>query len=189
MIVYPVFILEVLQTVLREVDHFEIEVMRFGDVSVFNEALHFWLSTPILTAVTSAIVQAYFGYRIRVLSGSWIVPLIVWMPTLVQLGAGLSLGIMTVSLDIIEVETTSHLIAIALTWLASSTVVDILIAVLLTYFLLKFKSGLKATNDILTNIIRLTIETGFCIRNFDRCLGDPHHYSLRQKTPVVRDFC
>ncbi|KAH8810220.1 hypothetical protein DL96DRAFT_1628031 [Flagelloscypha sp. PMI_526] len=160
MIVYSVFVLEILQTILREVDHFEIEVMRFGDASVFNEGLRFWLSTPILTAVTSGIVQAYFGYRIRVFSGTWVFPLAVWLPILVQLGSGIGLGIMSAPVDIVEVATNPRMTAAFVVWIASTTVVDVLIAVLLTYFLYNMRSGIKGTQDLLTKIIRLTIETG-----------------------------
>jgi hypothetical protein len=48
-LVYGIFLIELVQTIIRAVDKFEIDVMRYGDVTVLSEELHFWFSTPIMS--------------------------------------------------------------------------------------------------------------------------------------------
>ncbi|KAH8810221.1 hypothetical protein DL96DRAFT_556521 [Flagelloscypha sp. PMI_526] len=159
-LVYGIFLIELVQTIIRAVDKFEIDVMRYGDVAVLSEELHFWFSTPIMTAIAAAIAQTFYGYRIQVFSKSWIIPLAVWIPTLVQLGSGIALGILSEPISITEGAKDPKVNASIITWVISTAITDVLIAVLLTYFLRLRKSGIQETDDLVTKIIRLTVETG-----------------------------
>ncbi|KAH8825515.1 hypothetical protein DL96DRAFT_1557179 [Flagelloscypha sp. PMI_526] len=159
-LVYLVFALEIVQTVIRAVDRFEVDVMRYADTSVLDEQLLDWFSTPLLTAVTSAIVQAFFGYRVHVFSKSWIIPFIVWVPTLLQLGSGIALGAVSEPVPLHEMATNPRITRVVITWVTSTVVTDVFIAVLLTYYLYTMKSGISQTDTLISRIIRLTVETG-----------------------------
>ncbi|KAH8822471.1 hypothetical protein DL96DRAFT_1714788 [Flagelloscypha sp. PMI_526] len=159
-IVYIVFILEMTQTVIRAVDNFENDVMRWGDVTSLPLERADWFGTPVITAVTSAIVQAYFGYRVLIFSKSWIIATFIWVPTLLQLSTGVALGAISEPLPVNILSKTARFKTVLPIWTSSSAFTDILIAVLLTYYLYTMKSGIRQTDKLITKIIRLTVETG-----------------------------
>ncbi|KAH8834678.1 hypothetical protein DL96DRAFT_500187 [Flagelloscypha sp. PMI_526] len=159
-IVYLVFILEMTQTIIRAVDNFEGDVMRWGDKSFLPEQQLDWFSTPVITAVTSAIVQAYFGYRVYVFSKSWIISMFIWVPTLLQLATGVALGAISEPLPLNLLSKNPMFKKVLPIWTASSAFTDVLIAILLTYYLYTMKSGIRQTDKLITKIIRLTVETG-----------------------------
>ncbi|KAH8826426.1 hypothetical protein DL96DRAFT_1711005 [Flagelloscypha sp. PMI_526] len=159
-LVYTVFALEILQTVIRSVDRWEIDVMMYGDPAAFDAMLLDWFSTPMLTAMTSGLVQAFFGYRIYIFSKSWIVASIVWVLTLLQSVAGIIMGAMQKGRLLHDVAGDPTINKVLLVWVVSTVVTDVMIAVLLSYYLRKLSSGIKETDRLVTNIIRLTVETG-----------------------------
>ncbi|KAH8832177.1 hypothetical protein DL96DRAFT_1706559 [Flagelloscypha sp. PMI_526] len=159
-LVYIVFALELLQTIIRSVDRWEIDVMMYGDPAALDAMLLDWFSTPILTAVTSGLVQAFFGYRIYVFSRSWIVASVVWALTLIQSVFGITMGAMQRGRLLHDVAGDPTINKVLLVWVVSTVITDVMIAVLLTYYLQKMRSGIKATDRLVTGIIRLTVETG-----------------------------
>ncbi|KAH9066191.1 hypothetical protein EDB87DRAFT_1678942 [Lactarius vividus] len=69
-----IFVLETVQTALTGADIYYWFVAGFGDVERFGKSRFSPIDVPIMTAVTSLIVQGYFCYRIWVLMNrrSWI---------------------------------------------------------------------------------------------------------------------
>ncbi|KAH8832178.1 hypothetical protein DL96DRAFT_1590146 [Flagelloscypha sp. PMI_526] len=160
MLVYLVFTLEILQTVIRSVDRWEIDVMLWGNPAGLDAILIDWFSTPVLTAVTSGLVQAYFGYRLYVFSKSWIIAGIIWALTLLQCVAGIIFGAFQAGRSLHEVATNGNITKAFLVWIVTTAVTDVMIAGLLTYYLRMMRGGFKETDRMVSNIIRLTVETG-----------------------------
>ncbi|KAH8832041.1 hypothetical protein DL96DRAFT_858354 [Flagelloscypha sp. PMI_526] len=157
-IVFSVFILELLQTILKSYDLYQSDVWEYGDLAQMDNQRLAWFSIGLLTPVTSAIVQAFFGFRILTLSKSWIAAGSVWVLTLLQLISGLIQAIVSQPFKLHEVAIkTKNLV---LVWVFSTAVTDVLIAVLLSYYLYRMKSGIKESDELVTRIIRLTVETG-----------------------------
>ncbi|KAH8834673.1 hypothetical protein DL96DRAFT_1704265 [Flagelloscypha sp. PMI_526] len=157
-IVYSVFILELAQTLMKCVDRFQIDVESYTNPGVLNDQKTSWFAIPILTACTSGIVQAFFGFRVYVFSKSWIMATLVWIATAAQIGSGIAQGVISAPLTLagVAAETRNTIV----TWVVSTVVCDVLIAVLLSYYLRKMKSGVQKSDKLITRIVRLTVETG-----------------------------
>jgi len=86
-LVYGIYVLEILQSVLLVQSTFRIFVTNFQDVGVFDRVGSSWLSIPILTAIgnfsctcvlaevlishqDTFIVQGFYAHRISILSNS-----------------------------------------------------------------------------------------------------------------------
>ncbi|KAH8822126.1 hypothetical protein DL96DRAFT_1620278 [Flagelloscypha sp. PMI_526] len=155
--VYFTFVIELVQTVMMMVDRFQVFVVDFADVAALDLHLRMWFSVPILTGISSTVTQGFFAYRLYVLSKSWISPIIVIIGTLCQFAAALTNGIISRNLAMHEMPSTKNFVT---WWCVSTAVTDVLIAILMTYHLLRMKTGIQQTDRLLTRIITLTIETG-----------------------------
>ncbi|KAF9008193.1 hypothetical protein BDZ89DRAFT_1144247 [Hymenopellis radicata] len=139
-LVYLVYVLELLQTII-------LTRMRLT-----------WFGVPVLTAIASGLVQSFFGWRIYMLSNSKVAAVVVWALALVQCGAGTAQGIWASSLKTSELPQVTR--PTLITWLLTAAVNDVIIAVLLTIYLSRRKSGMSETDALVTRIIRLVVETG-----------------------------
>ncbi|KAH8806621.1 hypothetical protein DL96DRAFT_1631218 [Flagelloscypha sp. PMI_526] len=158
-IVYAVFLIELAQSIVQINDNFEMDVLRYGDPEMLEDSQTGWLSIPLLTSMSSAIVQGFFGYRILSLSNSWVAAGVVWFFATIHFGAGLAQGIIAkgLSLPALIVKTRVPIVI----WTGSTAITDVLIAILLGYYLTKMKTGMNDTNNIVTRLVRLTVGTGF----------------------------
>ncbi|KAH8831901.1 hypothetical protein DL96DRAFT_1678193 [Flagelloscypha sp. PMI_526] len=148
-IVYVTFVLEIAQTVIQMYDRYQLNAVQYANPKGLEEQMIAWFSIPILTTVTSVIVQAFFGWRIYKFSKSWIMAGLVW--------ACMTQGIMSQSLTMPQV---GERTTISLTmWFVSTAVNDVLIAILLSYYLRRMKSGHEKTDRVVTRIVVLTVET------------------------------
>ncbi|KAH8806623.1 hypothetical protein DL96DRAFT_1822519 [Flagelloscypha sp. PMI_526] len=158
LIVYFVFILELAQTVVQIRDNYKTNVLQYGNPAMFDDGQTGWLSIPVLTSLSSAIVQGFFGFRIRLLSNSWIAAGAVWVLSLTQLGAGLAQGIKSYPLKLHDIVTKTKREVII--WMGTKALADVLIAIVLSYYLTRMRTGMDDTNNIVTRIVRLTVGTG-----------------------------
>ncbi|KAH7912480.1 hypothetical protein BJ138DRAFT_1134694 [Hygrophoropsis aurantiaca] len=113
---------------------------------------------PLLTGVISGVVQLFYAWRVHVIvQKKWLTVIIV----LLSLIGGLS-GIATAVCAIyIPIFTHFQRFKAAVTlWLGFSALSDVIIAALLVWHLQRRKTGFKATDTIVNQIIRLTIQTG-----------------------------
>ncbi|KAF9267332.1 hypothetical protein L218DRAFT_1060558 [Marasmius fiardii PR-910] len=109
---------------------------------------------PVMTGLIAILVQGFFAWRIRVLTGN------VWLVSMVLLFsvAGFVGGIVTS----FEVGRTPEFINFrefkwaVIMWLLGSCCGDILI----TSILRRHKTGFQASDDIVDRVIRLTVQTG-----------------------------
>ncbi|KAH8818892.1 hypothetical protein DL96DRAFT_1820264 [Flagelloscypha sp. PMI_526] len=157
-IVFIVFVLELLQTILKSYDLYQSDVWEYGDLAQMDNQRLAWFSIGLLTPVTGSIVQSFFGYRILKLSKSWIAPGFIWILSLFQLIVGLVQAIISQPFKLHEVAIKTKTLVLLCVFSAATT--DVLIAVLLSYYLYQMKSGIKESDELVTRIIRLTIETG-----------------------------
>ncbi|KAJ7868849.1 hypothetical protein B0H13DRAFT_1896911 [Mycena leptocephala] len=121
-----------------------------------------FLNVPVLSSVIGAIVQIFFGWRIWALSQSKIIFAIIVLLALLQLGGGGAVAYyIQIYNDASEVTRSEGLVRAVGIRLGGSAVLDTVIAVAMTYFLVRSRGqGLSRINSVLTRLIRLTIETG-----------------------------
>ncbi|KAJ7681092.1 hypothetical protein B0H17DRAFT_943402, partial [Mycena rosella] len=78
-IVYGLFILDVLQTVLVTADAFHWFVYGFGNMNRLNDTFLSSWDIPFLDSVISLVVQLFYFWRIYVLRNSLILPVLIIM--------------------------------------------------------------------------------------------------------------
>ncbi|ESK90888.1 hypothetical protein Moror_16474 [Moniliophthora roreri MCA 2997] len=157
--VYTVFFLDTLQTVIFFRDAFQVFGYGFGDVANFKKAHLSGFSVPILTGMVSFIVQGFYAYQLRILSRSKILVGVIIAVSLIQLIASIVEGVLVFKInDLANLQRLSFIQCTV--WLAGSALCDTIIAVAMTYYLMKASNGMKSTNLLIKRLIRLVIETG-----------------------------
>ncbi|KAF9038953.1 hypothetical protein BDZ89DRAFT_392024 [Hymenopellis radicata] len=113
---------------------------------------------PALSGMISGMVQAFFGWRVKVLTGSWALFIVVELCSiaafLMGIATALACHIVKFFADFQKFRT------IVIIWLACATFADILITGSLVTHLRKHRTGFQHTDSHIDRIIRLTVQTG-----------------------------
>ncbi|PBK87026.1 hypothetical protein ARMGADRAFT_1168899 [Armillaria gallica] len=155
-LVYGIYIVEFVQTILVSHDAFARFGYGFGDLDALTEVHFNWLILPIMSAVTASVGQGFYAYRIYILSRSRIVPAFVICVSLTSFVAAMITGVLFQASDINGWEE-SIFLAISC---AGYALGDIVIAICMTYNLMRHNTSFPQTRILITKLIRLTIETG-----------------------------
>ncbi|KAJ6456505.1 hypothetical protein C8R45DRAFT_1034710 [Mycena sanguinolenta] len=107
---------------------------------------------------SSTPVQLFTAWRISVITGSIVLPLLISLLSVISFGGGMLVTVF-VSLRNEFREFTSFSGAI-IVWLVSSALCDVLITAVLTYSLTTRKTGFSSVDGQINRIIRLTVQTG-----------------------------
>ncbi|KAF8643220.1 hypothetical protein AX16_009154 [Volvariella volvacea WC 439] len=158
-LVSGLFAIETAQSIMVIHDAFGSYAKGFGDLGALNDVQLNWLSVPIFSGIVSCSVQLFFAYRIKVLSQSILIGAAVSVIALLQGSAAIAAGVQA-----FQVGNFSELQSVAFVstsiWLVGSAVCDVIIAILMIYFLSKRNTGFKKTQMLVTKLIKLTVETG-----------------------------
>ncbi|KAI0749980.1 hypothetical protein C8Q80DRAFT_1232843 [Daedaleopsis nitida] len=158
-LVWGVFIWEWVQMGLVTQTAFDIDVYHYGDIGSLTAFHSTWFSVPVMSAVVSFVVQCYFAWRIWVLSRSRILVGAILFLSFAQMVLGIAGGVTLAIIDANAVEASVNRPIVA-SGLIIATVVDVMIAIAMTFLLLRAKSGIKQSDDIVNRLVRLIIETG-----------------------------
>ncbi|KAJ7151020.1 hypothetical protein C8R46DRAFT_1123213 [Mycena filopes] len=162
LIVYGVYLLDWVQTALATYDAFQWFVYGWGSIPALYGLYTAFLNVPALSSIIGAIVQVFFGWRIFCLSRSWIIFTGIILLALLQLGGGGAVAYYLYT-DASEVTRSDGLVRAVGVRLGGSAVVDTVIAVFMTYYLVRSRNRvllISSTNTVLTRLVQLTIETG-----------------------------
>ncbi|KAI1798468.1 hypothetical protein LXA43DRAFT_32739 [Ganoderma leucocontextum] len=158
--VYIIFAIEWLQTILITDDAFDKYALHYGDVNNLVKLRLAWFSVPVLGGIVSAAVQLYYARRIWLLSKSDILAGIIAILSLTQGAAGVASGILVKNQSASQAASQDKSLPAISVWLGGSTLVDIMIAVSMTFLLLRTRSGLKHSDTMVMKLVRLIIESG-----------------------------
>ncbi|KAJ7498178.1 hypothetical protein B0H11DRAFT_2226318 [Mycena galericulata] len=159
-LVYFVYILDLAQTGSATYDAFQWFIYGFGNAPNLYLRYSGFLNVPLLGSTIGVIVQLFYGWRIWALSRSKILYGVVCAVALVQWSAGITTGYY-MFMDASEMTKNQHYKYFSGVRLASSALVDVVIATSMTYFLFRRREqGLGPLNNFLNRLIRLTVETG-----------------------------
>ncbi|KAF7354084.1 hypothetical protein MVEN_01095800 [Mycena venus] len=160
-LVYTVYAIEFVQTMLMTNDAFSTFAYGFGDLSALTSLRLEWFALPILTGLVAFIVQSFYAYRVYILSESWKAPLFIILIALVSSAGAFVHGGVTGHEDrTSDLWSSGEIYASAAVWLFGSALSDLVSATCLTYYLYKSDIGFRSTSVWLHNLMCLTIETG-----------------------------
>ncbi|PBK86607.1 hypothetical protein ARMGADRAFT_1066514 [Armillaria gallica] len=159
-LVYGIYVIEIVQTMLVTHDVFAIFGYGFGDMEALTDMHLDWLTVPVVSAVVACVGQVFYAYRIYILSKSRIVPAFVICVSLTTSVAATITGIYSFQAgDLTKLYSLKSSIAAGI-WCGGSALCDIVIAICMTYYLMRSNTSLRRTQMLVTKLIRLTIETG-----------------------------
>ncbi|SJL07003.1 uncharacterized protein ARMOST_10345 [Armillaria ostoyae] len=159
-LVYGIYTLEFVQTMIVAYDTFTVFGYGFGDIEVLTRMNHSWLTVPIMSAVAAGIGQVFYAYRIFILSKSRIIPIFVICISLTSSVAAVITGVYAFQAgNVIKLNNRKTSIALGI-WCGASALCDILIAICMTCYASSFSILVVFIDADPIFLIRLTIETG-----------------------------
>ncbi|OCH83825.1 hypothetical protein OBBRIDRAFT_711595, partial [Obba rivulosa] len=160
-VVYGIYLVETVQTILATHDAWHEFAIDGGSCAGLLALNLNWLSIPIITGFTSATIQCYYAWRIRILSRSNIVAAFIAALAVMQGSAAIAEGITAVTQqDVAKLQ--AETLKITTVWLGGTAACDVIIASIMVYSLARGRTGFKSTDLILNKLIRATVETGLC---------------------------
>ncbi|KAL9710040.1 hypothetical protein Ac2012v2_007102 [Leucoagaricus gongylophorus] len=135
---------------------------------------------PITIVAISTPIQLFFAWRIRLLTKQNTIASIITILSLVSLAGGLWTTIKIIIIKLFSRKPELHLSA--LVWFLSATVADVLITGTLVINLSRRKTGFSATDDAISRIIRMTVQTGMLTALF--AVGDVIFFMTLPRTAL-----
>ncbi|TFK52092.1 hypothetical protein OE88DRAFT_1644658 [Heliocybe sulcata] len=160
--VYFLLMLECVQSGLILNDAFGWAVYGWGVPDATSSLETNWLDVPVMSGFIAIVVQLFFAWRIWVLGKSYIWAMwsgVIAAGAILEGSGAIASGIMVkIGYKLTEVHA---MYRVAMVWLVTTTIVDVLIAMSMTYLLLT--QGMNTTQKTRTavrSLARLSIETG-----------------------------
>jgi len=161
-LVHAVCIYEWVQTALVTADTYQRFVTE--DTSYTKYFVSYgvaWIVLFMMPALTAAIVQLFYAWRIAVVSQRRVYSIIILLAVVTAFCSGIVSAVSMKNLDIQDYDITAVTWNVATQlWLWCSVLVDSMIAGFMVYNLRRFKTMRTDTNLLVNRIIRLVIETG-----------------------------
>ncbi|KAK0226593.1 hypothetical protein IW262DRAFT_777891 [Armillaria fumosa] len=178
-LVYGIYIVEFVQTILVTHDAFAAFGYGFGDIDALTAIYFSWLTIPIMSGVVACVGQIFYAYRILILSKSQTVPILVTCVSLTSTVAAMITGARSFEAgNVLKLNNQRTSIAVGI-WCGASALCDIIIAICMTYYLMRSDTGFRRTRLLVMKLIRLTVETGsvtavVALLNLILFFGFPH---------------
>jgi len=137
---------------------FEPLVLKFGNPQAFIVAPKMLILDAISTVFISTPVQFLAAWRIYVVRESIVMPLIILFFGTCSLIGGSTLSIQVSFFR--EWAGFKRFDGAVIVWLTGSAAADVIITISLCWTLYRWKTGMRVTDDRVTKIIRLTMQTG-----------------------------
>ncbi|KAJ7441735.1 hypothetical protein FB451DRAFT_1414528 [Mycena latifolia] len=113
---------------------------------------------PILTAIVSAPIQLFTAWRISVITGSFIAPVLIALLSLTSFGGGLFASILIwMNSEFRQFQNISVEVAV---WLALSAACNIAIAIGMSHALYTHRTKIGAFDSLIDRILWFTVESG-----------------------------
>ncbi|KLO19181.1 hypothetical protein SCHPADRAFT_918701 [Schizopora paradoxa] len=159
LLVGGIYLIETAQTILVTHDAFAAYASGYGNLNALGSAQLEWLAVPTFSGIVSCAVQLYYGYRLRLLSGSNLLGLVIAVIALTQGTSAIVQGVQAKIIGDFADLATKAFVSCTI-WLAGSATCDVIIAISMTFVLLRKDTQIPQTHAMITRIVRLVVETG-----------------------------
>ncbi|KAF9440811.1 hypothetical protein P691DRAFT_801246 [Macrolepiota fuliginosa MF-IS2] len=164
LLVLAVLFVDTINVVFNNLYLYTALVLHFDDMKSLARANLYAPADPATTGILGSMVQLFFAWRIHVLTRNWFM-----VATVVGLAVTGLVGslISTYKLAVISEFARLHEFKGYITlWLASASAADIIITIILVWYLQKHRTGFRGSNIMIDRIIRLTVQTGLITSMF-----------------------
>ncbi|KAF8630803.1 hypothetical protein AX15_002706 [Amanita polypyramis BW_CC] len=184
-LVLYLFLVESLNTGFDIAMMYQPLILEYGQPSAVTRFPMMFATEPVVIVAVSTPIQIFFSWRI------WLLTRMVWIPIVISSLALVSLagGVWTAT-KLAIVKLFAHkpeLHTPALVWFLASCVSDVLITGVLVFSLSKRRTGFAATDDAISKIIRMSVQTGMLTSLF--AIGDVVFFmTLPVRTTVTQRY-
>ncbi|KAF9473920.1 hypothetical protein BDN70DRAFT_885376 [Pholiota conissans] len=167
-LVFYLFFVETVNTACDMAMLFQPLIERFGLPEATMYFPTMFAAEPIVIVFVSTPIQLFFAWRINLLTKSLILSSIVTVLAFISLGGGIWTTYMIIKIKLFARKPELHWPA--LVWFLAASIADVMITAVLVLTLSKRKTGFVATDDAISKIIRMTVQTGLLTALF--AIGD-----------------
>ncbi|CCF53987.1 hypothetical protein NDA11_000710 [Ustilago hordei] len=133
-------------------------VSNFGNLTYAAKSNRSFAADPVTTGVIAFSTQLFFAWRVYKLMHSKIMPALISVGALVSLLSAIGT---TIGVEIVLYFNEFHKFqVVVILWLGFAALTDVLITGSLVFTLNKSRTGFAATDDVITKLIRMTLQTG-----------------------------
>ncbi|KAK0486441.1 hypothetical protein IW261DRAFT_1559840 [Armillaria novae-zelandiae] len=159
-LVYGIYIVEFVQTTLVIHETFAVFGCGFDGIENLNRMQFSRLTGPFMSGVVACVGQIFYADRILMLSQSPIIPIFVTCISLTSSVAAVLVGVYSFQAgNITQLQDWKTSIVVVI-WCGAAALCDVVIAICMTYYLMRNDTGFRCTRIIVTKLIRLAAETG-----------------------------
>jgi len=157
-LVLVIFIADTMNSVFDVEYIYDSLVIHYNDPAAIATANWVFATDPAMGSLIATMVQCFFAWRVKVLTGNYIITVLLVIGAIISglggVATSIAIGIVPNWLQFQKFE------APVIVWLVTSAVVDTTITFMLTMHLRKHRTGFQQTDDVLDRIVRLTVQTG-----------------------------
>ncbi|KAG8731469.1 hypothetical protein FRC11_004049 [Ceratobasidium sp. 423] len=130
----------------------------FGDTQRILVSSWWFNVEPVMTVMISSTTQGFFAWRIAKLTGQAWMGWAIVVSAVIQFFAGFATAIGTFIVK--DFGRFQELRQPVIIWLVLSALTDIVITGILSWYLHTHRTGFSKTDDVITRLVRLTVQTG-----------------------------
>ncbi|KAG9312689.1 hypothetical protein JVU11DRAFT_7107 [Chiua virens] len=152
MLVAYLFFCETVNTACDMVVMYEPLIVRNGTVEALTYAPIMLTSDPIIAVMVSLPVQLFIAWRIKILNNSCVLPIIIAIFSVASFIGGIANAVLiTIIREYVKFPKSEFA---SIIWLVASAVADILITGTLVLSLMRRRTGIRVTDQLVNRIIR-----------------------------------
>ncbi|KAH7337128.1 hypothetical protein B0J17DRAFT_666379 [Rhizoctonia solani] len=152
------FIVDTLNSIFNVGLVWKYTITYFGDYERILVSSWWFNVEPMMTVMISSSTQCFFAWRIAKLTGQSWMGWAIAFSALIQFFGGTAT---TVGTFILKEFSRFHELTIpVIIWLVLSAVTDVFITCILSWYLHTHRTGFSKTDDVITRLVRLTVQTG-----------------------------
>lgn len=188
LIIY-LFVVEVANTAFNMAMIYQSLILEFGSPDALIYFPKLLPSAPIMTGLVSTPVQIFMAWRIKVITGSKKIPILIFSFAIASFTGTIWSTITVATFKLFACKTELFFNVPGIMWFLSSAIADLLITVCLVYTLHVRRSGVnQQKNDTVNRIIKFTVQTGLVTTIFAIC--DLLLFTLSRRTTLsfIWDF-
>ncbi|KAH0582003.1 hypothetical protein H2248_011661 [Termitomyces sp. 'cryptogamus'] len=158
--VYLLFVGDTVHTLFTLLYVYDTLIYHFGDVNYLKTADWVFATSPALTGILGGLVQAFFAWRVKILTASKIITISILLCAASSFLMGIATAVVVGIVPQFDEFRTPKLQVTVILWLGCSSLANILITGTLVFYLKNHRTGFVRTNTYIDHLIRLTVQTG-----------------------------
>ena len=149
---------DTINSVFDQVFMYQYLVSNFGNLKYAVVSNRAFAADPVMTGIIAFSTQLFFAWRVYKLMHSKIMPAFISVGALISFLSAIGT---TIGVEIVLFFEQFHKFqVVVILWLAFAALTDVFITGSLVFTLNKSRTGFAATDDVITRLIRLTLQTG-----------------------------